>query len=97
MTEDLRDRLQSKSSQEQNQRTLYGAPKSECVRIWQLIFWRGGRIFEPTKHDLNPRKHDFKKREAQDSLSEKKNQDEIDFPPRFGELISLHNLGNVNT
>jgi hypothetical protein len=51
-----------------------------------LIFWRGGRIFEPTKHGLNPRKHDFKKREAQDSLSEKEKQRiriELDFPPRF--------------
>jgi len=61
---------------------------------------RWENIFEPVKHDLNPRKHDFKKREAQDSLSEKKKKEsglKLISLHDFGELISLHNLGNVNT
>ncbi len=76
----------------------YGAPKSECVCIWQLIFWRGGRIFwrggrifEPTKHDLNPRKHDFKKKISKKErhkiafLKKKKKESglKLIFPPRF--------------
>ncbi len=64
----------------------YGAPKSECVCIWQLIFWRGGRIFKPTKTWFKPTKTWFKKREVQESLSEKKNRDDIDSPPQFGEF-----------
>jgi hypothetical protein len=34
----------------------------------------------------NPRKKRIQKREVQESLSEKKNQDEIDFPPQVGEF-----------
>jgi len=42
-------------------------------------FWHGGKIFKPTKKKIQ-------KREVQESLSEKKNRDDIDSPPQFGEF-----------
>ena len=54
-----------------------GAPKY-LLSISHLYFWRGGKIFKPTKKRI-------RKREVRESLSEKNKQDEIDFPPQFGE------------
>ena len=45
-------------------------------------FWRGRKFGNPQK------KRGSKKRGTQESPPEKKNQDESDFPPQFGEVTN---------
>ena len=78
MTEDLRDRLHGKSSQEQNQRTLMVRQK--------ISVFASGILFLARWENFQTHEKRIQKREVQEGLSEKQNQDETDFPPQFGEF-----------
>jgi len=49
-------------------------------------FWRGGKIFLAQWENFLTHEKKIQKREVQESLSEKKNRDDIDSPPQFGEF-----------
>ena len=48
-------------------------------------FWRGGKFLAQWENFLTHEKK-IQKREVQESLSEKKNRDDIDSPPQLGEF-----------
>ena len=77
--------LHGKSSQEQDQKTLMVRQKiSVCASgIWFLARWE---IFLARWENFLTHEKKIQKREVQESLSEKKNRDDIDSPPQFGEF-----------
>ena len=101
MTEDLCDRLHTKLSQDQNQRTLMVRQKVSVFASGSWFSGAVGEYFRTRETWFKPHENMISKREAQDSLSEKKKNKGsewnwfpsaiwgVDFPPQI--------LGNVNT